>query len=355
MIINTTDMYNTSTDLDFFTASCQINPDWNAFIVNEDLELLYLHPSFFKIYKASVDSLIGTSISFFTPKELPVAKEFFQKEGFNNVSLEFYNAADEYVHLMLNGFSFEKNSGRYAVVFWNDITKYSIYEKKYLSKEIELNTLIYKISHDLRGPVASTKGLINLVKIENPDITIANYVDLLDVSISKLDQRIIELAKVADLAAADQYYFSQVDMHELLYKTLSDLAKNYDVYDMIFDFKLEESLVFKSYQFALVSILSHLLIYCIENKNHNRKLLLKLDIKLENSNLILSAVDNGMGIQMQDIEKIFSPFFRANESNNTSTLSLFTIKKSIDFLNGDIKVTGNIGEGIKIKMKIPVT
>lgn len=348
-------MRDTSIRNDFLLGNISFNKNWNVLILNSSLEIEYIHPNFCKANKVASDSLLGNHIACFSPKEIPEADLFFREEGFDNINLEFYNSDDEYVHLMLNGFSFTEGSEKFAVVFWNNITKFSVFEKKYLTKEIELNTLIYKISHDLRGPVASSKGLINLVKIENPDKTIANYIELLDASILKLDSRIIELAKVADLAAADQYYFSEVDMHELIYTTIRDLSKNYDVFDMIFDFKFGDQLVFKTYQFALVSIISHLLIYCIENKNHNQKLLLNLEINLDNNILEIIAVDNGIGMQESDIEKILSPFFRANESNNTSTLSLFTIKKSIDFLNGDIKVQGKLGEGTKFKMKIPVT
>ncbi len=348
-------MYNLATEIDFLNANISINPTWNVFVVDTEFNLVYLHPNFAKLYKIYPDLLIGNNLSFFSPKILPIAKELFNKVGFSNVSFEFYNVADEYVHLMLNGFSFENKSEKYALIFWNDITKYSTYEKKYLSKEIELNTLIYKISHDLRGPVASSKGLINLIRIENPDKKIANYLELLDTSISKLDGRIVELSKVADLAAANQYYFSEVDMHELLFKTLNDLSKNYDVYDMIFDFKLEENLKFKTYQFALVSILSHLLIFCIENKNHNEKLLLNLKMEFKNKNLFICSTDNGMGIEETGIDKIFSPFFRVNESYDTSTLSLFTMKKSIEFLNGEIKVRSKLGQGSEFRIKIPVS
>jgi len=340
---------------DFLDASFDFNPNWDALALDKKLDLVYLHSNFAEIYKGHPDILVGNNLSFLAPREIPQIADVFNKDGFNNISFEFYNAADEYVHLMLNGFCIEKRGVVLALVFWNDITKYSTYEKKYLTKEIELNTLIYKISHDLRGPVATSKGLINLIKIENPDKAFAQYLDLLEASILKLDNSIVELGKMADLAAGNQYYFSHVDMHELLYKTLSDLSKNYDVYDMIFDFKLDRELTFKTYQFALASILSHLLIFSIENKQHNTKLFLNLKIQLVDKMLFITTSDNGIGIVENDIDNVFSPFFRVSESYDTSTLSLFTIKKSIDFLNGEIKVHSRYGEGTEFSIKIAVS
>ncbi len=340
---------------DFSSARLCINPNWNAIILDINLDIQYLHPDFAKLVKAYPDTLLGKNISFLNPKSMPATKQLFASKGFNDVNFEFYNNSDEYVHLILNGFCIESDKELFAVIFWNDITKYSTFEKKYLTKEIQLNTLIYKISHDLRGPIASTKGLLNLIKVEATDNRLTEYLNLADEAIAKLDGRITELSKVADLASSGQYYFSEVDMHSLIYKTISDLSKNYDVYDIVFDFKLPADLIFKTYEFALVSIISHLFIYSIENKNHNEKLLLNLGVTLENNKLTIIAQDNGMGMDEANMEHVFSPFFRVNESYNTSTLSLFTIKKSIEFLNGDINVTSSLGNGALFKLKIPVS
>lgn len=340
--------------VNFSTGSISFNSKWKAIIVDADLNIVHLNPSFAKLMKVYPDALLGKNLADLSPRQMPTQKQLFSESGFCDISFEFYNTNNEYIHLIINGFIVKVKNESYAVVFWNDITKFSTYEKKYLSKEIELNTLIYKISHDLRGPIASTKGLVNLMRIENPDKKLNEYIGLVETAILKLDGKVNDLGKVADLASSDQYYFSQVDMHELLYQTISDLSKNYDVFDILFDFKLSQNLVFKTYEYALAAILSNLFIFSIENKNHAQKLVFNLSIKREANTLIIQSSDNGMGIDSQNVEQIFSPFYRVNDSYNTSALSLFTMKKSVEFLNGDIKVKSSLGHGTIFSIQVPV-
>ena len=56
-------------------------------------------------------------------------------------------------------------------------------------KEInkELDTFVYKATHDLRGPLSSTLGLINLMKSEVTDEDALNYVDMISESTQRLD------------------------------------------------------------------------------------------------------------------------------------------------------------------------
>lgn len=326
----------------------------DAIVVNTRMEVVHCSPAFAFRVKFMADEVVGKTLADFEPKTVPTYNDLFKRADFNNLHFEFFNIKGEYIHLVFNGYTLMEEEERYAIMYWNDITKYSVFERKYLSKEIELNTLIYKISHDLRGPVASSKGLLNLIKIENPDKHVTNYVDLIIQSIEKLDGRITDLAKVAELATTDQYYFSEIDIHTLIYNAISDVSKNYDVFDMVFDFKIQKDLKFKTYQFALVSVFTHLFIFSIENKSHSEKLLLNLDVHLDNQMLYINLKDNGMGIHESGLEKVFSPFFRVNETQSHSSLSLFTIKKSVEFLRGEVDLKSVIGKGTEFWIKIPV-
>lgn len=68
-------------------------------------------------------------------------------------------------------------------------------------KTAELDAFIYRAAHDLRGPLATIKGLINLLKIRENNDELERFLLLIDSHANKLDERLFQLVY---LAAADQ-------------------------------------------------------------------------------------------------------------------------------------------------------
>jgi signal transduction histidine kinase len=68
-------------------------------------------------------------------------------------------------------------------------------------KTAELDRFIYSAAHDLRGPLATMKGLINLLKMRADNDEVDRFILLLDAHANKLDERLFRLVY---LAQADQ-------------------------------------------------------------------------------------------------------------------------------------------------------
>lgn len=327
--------------------------DKNCILLNSDFDLIYVSIDFEKIIGTHIENYcLIYNDTLLTKKETYIPL-FKNPKGFYNIEFELLNFDNQPVSLIFNGFSFDNYGETFYVIFYNNITEIKNFQRKYFTKEIELNTLIYKISHDLRGPMASIKGLLNLIGFNDKNST-EHYLELIEKSVENLDRKINDLSHISHLDGSEKYFYEEIDIHDLIYNSINKISKKYDVYDIVYDFNIKLANKIKTYSYALESIFTHLFIHCIENKKENLKSLFKLDINIVNNILEIIFVDNGKGVEDDCIDKIFAPFYQINETHNHSTLSLFAIKKNVDFMNGNIYFRSKLDIGSEIKIFLPL-
>lgn len=66
-------------------------------------------------------------------------------------------------------------------------------------KNNELDSFIYRAAHDLRGPLATIKGLVNLLKVRRDDCEVNELTALIELHANKLDDRLFKLLYMSDL------------------------------------------------------------------------------------------------------------------------------------------------------------
>src|SRR5690606_25604869 len=71
-------------------------------------------------------------------------------------------------------------------------------KKELITKKRELDSFIYRTAHDLRGPIATIKGLVNLLKMRNSEHEVDELTSLIEIHANKLDDRLFKLLYVAD-------------------------------------------------------------------------------------------------------------------------------------------------------------
>jgi signal transduction histidine kinase len=73
-----------------------------------------------------------------------------------------------------------------------------VLKKELFRKTQELDSFIYRTAHDLRGPLATIKGLVNLLKIRKDNSEVDELVRLVEIHSEKLDDRLQKLVYLAD-------------------------------------------------------------------------------------------------------------------------------------------------------------
>ena len=80
-----------------------------------------------------------------------------------------------------------------------------------------------------------------------------------------------------------------------------------------------------------------------------------VDIDSRNNMVLASVRDNGVGINSEDIDRIFERFYKAERSrhNEGTGLGLSIVRHIIESFGGSIEVKSNVGEGSLFSFELP--
>ncbi len=220
----------------------------------------------------------------------------------------------------------------------------------------ELDSFVYSVSHDLRAPLRSLLGLLNISRLDQRprDPVYDTYFKMMDASVRKLDETLKEIL-VYSRNARYEVILVPIDFSKLLSNSLSKL-EYLEGYNQITIRKhiIGEQIVFHSDEYRLSVVLENLLsnsIKYIDSKKSNSF----LDISLIVSEIEaeIKFRDNGIGIEKTLIPKIFNMFFRGTERSEGAGLGLYIVKETVDKLKGAISVSSTLGEGTVFTVRIP--
>lgn len=255
---------------------------------------------------------------------------------------------------------------RYITKPWNDLelhnsikNAYDAYRSKIdLRNKIEelektnneLNRFIYSISHELRAPLVSVIGIINLVKIEGLYNSSGEYWELVDSCANKLDYYIQKTLQYYKNNKVDTNN-SPIDFKKLVDDIIAMHA--YNNKDTQFKISIDQPNQFIGDTFRIEVILGNLISNAIKYQKENEsEKTVEITITTTNNLAEISIADNGLGILNEHLEKIFTQFFK-NKNNQGSGLGLFIVKEALNKINGRISVSSNIDYGTTFKITIP--
>lgn len=214
----------------------------------------------------------------------------------------------------------------------------------------ELNRFIYSISHELRAPLVSAMGIVNVVKMENLFHSSGEYWSMIETCSNKLDyyiQKTLQYYKNNKLVTEN----TPVDFK----KIIPELIEMYSYTDKETHFKVDikQDESFYGDAFRIEVILGNLISNAIKYQKaeeKNKKVSINIEVKRDVADIIIS--DNGMGILNEHLEKIFTQFFKS-KTNQGSGLGLFIVKEALNKINGRISVSSNTLDGTTFKITIP--
>jgi signal transduction histidine kinase len=217
----------------------------------------------------------------------------------------------------------------------------------------ELDRFVYSASHDLRAPLTSLLGLIQLARVENNLENIRNYLDLQEKSIHKLDNFIQDIVNISKNTRTEIRQ-DEINFRELVEDILDQL--DYMDHTRLVEKSIEiaQEAPFYSDQYRLGIVFNNLLSNAIRYAApHRKNAYIKVHVEVSQNEALLNIEDNGRGIAEEHLEKIFEMFFRTDNDNVGSGLGLYIVKETLDKLGGQITVGSTLGKGTIFMIKIP--
>ena len=232
-----------------------------------------------------------------------------------------------------------------------DITDRKKTEKELVETNQELDTFFYKASHDLKGPLASVMGIVNLARLENSDPLNEKYFTMIETSVKRLDRTLLDLIELARTRKGTSK-LSQINMMSLVQDILHSLRHLPDFGSINFEVKIDHLLELKADKVLVLSVFQNLIHnainYCNQDRPH-----VKIKVEKESNGIVLQVIDNGLGIQEAIRDRVFEMFYRGHPDSTGSGLGLFIVKNALEKMKGTINFESEVGKGTTFTVHIP--
>lgn len=219
-------------------------------------------------------------------------------------------------------------------------------------RNTELDNFVYSVSHDLRAPIASVLGLINLAKQDKNAKMKDTYLDLINKSALQQDhfiKEILDQSRNTRLEVnREQVFFSDIiaEAFEQLQYATQEAGQMEKLV------QIDQPRVFYSDRWRLKVILNNLLSNAIRYRN-GKDPVIKVSVQFTGQAAHVVVEDNGKGIEREHLPNLYKMFYRATDDNAGSGLGLYIVKEAVDKLNGTISIESEVHVGTRVNLTIP--
>ncbi|CEO28086.1 sensor histidine kinase [Paraclostridium sordellii] len=224
-----------------------------------------------------------------------------------------------------------------------EINKYledtQIYKQKYIKREEEIRKEIENISHDLRTPLTSIRGYLELIKDEDiTDNEKKEYIYIIEKRAKVLQNLIQDFYDLSRLENND-YNFSMeiIDINKELKEQILMFYNDFDKKNIDVDIKLKENPMLVYLDKNAIERVFHNL---IQNATKYSKSKFCMLLNSKNGEIIIEFKNDVQDMNRQDLDLLFNRFYMkdSSRSKDSSGLGLTITKFLIESMNGKIDI-----------------
>jgi two-component system, sensor histidine kinase and response regulator len=217
----------------------------------------------------------------------------------------------------------------------------------------ELGKFAYSVTHDLRGPLLSVLGALDIAKTMDNLDDLREMLNMMEAAVKKLDEFIKSTHDYYNLKRG-KLVFEEIDFNNILADTAAIFRLAGKMDNVRFTVNVSQNEMFLSDEISIKIILNNLLsnAFKFQRKKIEDKFV-DVNIEVIDNNAIITVSDNGIGIHESHINNIFTMFYRATSEATGSGFGLYNVKDALGKLNGTIEVSSKFNEGTVFKLIIP--
>ncbi|WNC72567.1 ATP-binding protein [Thalassotalea psychrophila] len=176
--------------------------------------------------------------------------------------------------------------------------------------------LLGDVSHELRSPLTRLQLALSLAsKVDNKPEELTKYFDRFKIEINRLDEMIAQALQLSRIEnQLQQINLQQLCLTDLLEQLIIDvdLPLKQKQLSIKFNCKQRYNIVADATQLAsaIENIINNAIRYSPENS------VIEILLTTENNNVILTISDQGRGVPSNQLEQIFTPFYRTAQARD---------------------------------------
>lgn len=207
-------------------------------------------------------------------------------------------------------------------------------------KMVQLGEIATDLAHELNNPLTGIKGACQVLLAGN-DLEEQEREDMREI-MSAVDRSHEIMRNLLEFAAEEVLPTEIVSLKDLLKSTIRLLKMALHEHSLQIEMPPSDCYVRAQPQ-LLQQVLFNLLINACQALDKRGKL--KVWIEKKNKNIYLYVKDNGPGISMEALKKVFEPFYTTKSKGEGTGLGLSLSRDIVRRFDGDIGVVSEEGEG----------
>lgn len=216
----------------------------------------------------------------------------------------------------------------------------------------ELQELNFAFSHYLKEPLRQVNSFVGLMQRElgeKINDTEKEYFSYIKEGSERIQSLLNDLLQYTTIK--DDLRIEQVNMNEIIELVRDNLKKQ--ILESKAIFELEELPIIQANTYYICLLFQHLISNSIKFSKPKKPAYIKISYSKEVLDHLFCFEDNGIGIEKQYLNKIFSIFNRLERSTYQSTgIGLAICRKIVEMHNGKIWVESEVGKGTKVYFTI---
>ncbi|MFH1894264.1 MAG: GAF domain-containing protein [Candidatus Zixiibacteriota bacterium] len=236
----------------------------------------------------------------------------------------------------------------------------SVYERQRAilnaTRLMTMGNMMSEISHDLKKPLTNIRGSLQVLKAriskESRDVEI---IDIVDQELLRLSQLVRELV---DFSNPNKYQMEKRKIEDVLLQVLKLVDTDARKRNIEFDSDFAPNLPAISLNYnEMIEIMLNLVMNAfdaIRGEGGKVRFITSLykDPDESKDYVRVEVVDNGVGIEPEDLDKIFERYHTSKETG--TGLGLAVVERIIMAHNGKVNVSSRVGKGTSFFVDLPV-
>lgn len=217
----------------------------------------------------------------------------------------------------------------------------------------ELDNFVYRTSHDLRAPVSSCLGLIDIALGSQDIEEVHRYLQLQQKSLVRMDKFITDVLHYSRNHRIETNVLP-INLEQIFGEMMEQVTYSKQAEGIIFSFENKSDKPFYSDALRLQMIFNNLISNAI--RYHDRKKtnpFLQVIADFKENEWQISFQDNGIGIAPDVLPKIFEMFYRGTKQSDGSGVGLYIVKQALEKINGRIECESSLGIGTIFTIYLP--
>lgn len=220
--------------------------------------------------------------------------------------------------------------------------------KKLEKTNEELNRFVYSASHDLRAPITTIRGLINMAREDVTDSLSIQYFSMIEESVTRLDSFIRSIVQYYQ-NGKDIFDFQEIDFKSFIESVLKEFSFEINEYNIKTSVSVLASGPFVTDTFRLRIILGNLISNAIKFRRKNfDQHEVKIEVIADSNEAKIIIKDNGQGIINEFQDKVFNMFFRVSSEISGNGVGLYLVKEAVEKLGGHVELNSVAAEGTTV-------